>query len=140
MKLKTIDLYRWPANILLLLGCVDLLRGFMHTFVLTWSATNFAQLDLTTASSDQLFLLGIFGISNWLTGMLYILISRKARELSPYVLIIIPAAYLIGLFGIGMGGVHGQAAYDGKYFMLGYFAVCIITFLFFLLRKRSKTK
>ncbi|MEI7557917.1 MAG: hypothetical protein WCJ45_03700 [bacterium] len=109
----------------------------MHTFFLTWSATTFARLPLLTQDNEQLFLLGIFGISNFLTGLLYVLISKKAKELSPYVLIIIPSAYLLGLLGIWSGGVYAHAAFFGKYFMFTYFALCILTFLNFLIQKRK---
>jgi hypothetical protein len=93
---------------------------------------------MTTGSSDQVFLLGVFGISNFLTGFIYFLISRKARELSPYVLIMIPLTYLLGLIGIWSGGVHGQAAFEGKYFMLVYFGVCVITFIAFLIQRSAQ--
>ena len=135
MKKISPDIFRLPANVLLFLGCLDLLRGFMHTFNLTWSATNVAKLDLSTGSADAIFLLGVFGISNWLTGFLYILISRKARELSPYVLGLIPATYLFALIGIWSNGVRGQAAFEGQYFMFAYFGVCIVTCITFLIQK-----
>lgn len=138
MKEKMKDIYWLPANILLFIGGLDVLRGFMHTFLLTWSAANFAKFDMATVPQDQVFLLGVFGISNFLTGFIYFLISRKARELSPYVLIIIPLTYILGLIGIWSGNVHGQAAFDGKYFMLAYFSVCIITFIIFQFQKRSQ--
>jgi hypothetical protein len=121
------DIFWLPATVLFFIGGLDVLRGFMHTFLLTWSATNIAKLDMTTGSGDQVFLLGVFGISNFLTGFIYFLISRKARELSPYVLIIIPLTYLLGLIGIRSGNVHGQSAFEGQTFMLAYLGVCIIT-------------
>jgi hypothetical protein len=138
MKEKTKDIFWLPSTVLFFIGVLDVIRGFMHTFLLTWSATNIAKLDMTTGSSDQVFLLGVFGISNLLTGFIYFLISRKARELSPYVLIMIPLTYLLGLIGIWSGGVHGQAAFEGKYFMLAYFGVCVITFIAFLIQRNAQ--
>jgi hypothetical protein len=111
----------------------------MHTFLLTWSATNIAKLDMTAGSGDQVFLLGVFGITNFLTGFIYFLISRKARSLSPYVLIIIPLTYLLGLIGIGSTGVHRQAAFEGRYFMLVYLGICVITFIVFLIQQRAQS-
>ena len=140
MKEKMKDIFWLPSTVLFFIGVLDVIRGFMHTFLLTWSATNIARLDMTTGSSDQVFLLGVFGISNFLTGFIYFLISRKARELSPYVLIIIPLAYLLGLIGIWFGGVHGQAAFEGKYFMLAYFGVCVLTFFSFLIQRSAWNK
>ena len=129
------DIFWLPSTVLFFIGGLDVLRGFMHTFLLTWSATNIAKLNMAIESSDQVFLLGVFGISNFLTGFIYFLVSKKARELSPYVLIIIPLTYLVGLIGIWSGNVHGQAAFEGKYFMLVYFSICIITFVTFQFQK-----
>ncbi len=129
------DIFWLPSTVLFFIGGLDVLRGFMHTFLLTWSATNIAKLNMAIESSDQVFLLGVFGISNFLTGFIYFLVSKKARELSPYVLIIIPLTYLLGLIGIWSGNVHGQAAFEGKYFMLVYFSICIITFITFQFQK-----
>jgi hypothetical protein len=129
------DIFWLPSTVLFFIGGLDVLRGFMHTFLLTWSATNIAKLNMAIESSDQMFLLGVFGISNFLTGFIYFLVSKKARELSPYVLIIIPLTYLLGLIGIWSGNVHGQAAFEGKYFMLVYFSICIITFVTFQFQK-----
>jgi hypothetical protein len=134
------DIFWLPSTVLFFIGGLDVLRGFMHTFLLTWSATNIAKLNMAIESSDQVFLLGVFGISNFLTGFIYFLISKKARELSPYVLIIIPLTYLLGLIGIWSGNVHGQAAFEGKYFMLVYFSICIITFVTFQFQKITQNQ
>ena len=80
-------------------------------------------------------MLGAFGISNVLTGFLYLLISRRARELAPYVLAIIPATYLLGMIGISVAGVQGQSAFDGKYFMMIYLATCVATVAVFLAQR-----
>lgn len=138
MKEKMKDIFWLPATVLFFIGGLDVLRGLMHTFLLTWSATNIAQLNMTVGSGDQVFLLGVFGISNFLTGFIYFLISRKARELSPYVLILIPLTYLLGVIGIWSGGVHGQSAFEGQYFMLVYLGICIVTFLVFQFQKRTQ--
>ena len=134
------DIFWLPSTVLFFIGGLDVLRGFMHTFLLTWSATNVAKLNMAIESSDQVFLLGVFGISNFLTGFIYFLVSKKARELSPYVLIIIPLTYLLGLIGIWSGNVHGQAAFEGKYFMLVYFSICIITFVTFQFQKITQNQ
>lgn len=132
--MKILDLYKLPSNVLLCIGFVDIFRGAAHTFFLEWSATNIAKLNMASAG-DQLFLMGAFGISNFLTGFLYLIISRKARTLSPYVLVLIPATYLFGLVGIWLNHVHGKSAFDGQYFMYVYFAICLITFFIFLAQK-----
>ncbi len=139
MKEKMKDIYRLPSVVLVVLGILDLIRGVMHTFLLTWSADHIAGFDPATATRDQYFLLGVFGVSNFLTGFLYLLISRKARELAPDILILIPLVYLLGTMGILSGGVHPQAAFEGKYFMMVYFGICLITFLIFQCQKWMKT-
>ncbi|HOB49673.1 MAG TPA: hypothetical protein PKK01_10225 [Mycobacterium sp.] len=131
------DIFRLPATVLFVLGILDLIRGIMHTFLLRWASVHVAGFDPAGTPSDQFFMLGAFGISNFLTGFLYLLISRRARELSPYVLAIIPATYLLGMIGIGVAGVHAQAVFGGKYFMMVYLAACVVTVAVFLIRRRA---
>ncbi len=135
MNEKVKDIYWLPSIVLVVLGILDLIRGVMHTFLLTWSANHIAGFDPATATRDQYFLLGVFGISNFLTGFLYLLISRKARELAPDILILIPLVYLLGTVAILSGGFHPQAAFEGKYFMMVYFGICLITFMIFQYQK-----
>ena len=108
------------------LGCVDLLRGVMHTFLLEYAAVFIMGLDLAVARENQLFLLGVFGISNFITGTFLILIAVKARELVPYVLLMIPVWYLVGMTVISRT-VIPQAALGGVPMMLIYFIICILT-------------
>lgn len=134
------DSFRLPATVLFVLGIVDLIRGVMHTFLLRWSGVHVAGFDPVTTPSDQFFMLGAFGISNFLTGVLYLLISRKARGLSPYVLAIIPATYLLGMVGIGVAGVQAQALFGGRYFMIVYLAACVATVAVFLAQRGAQRK
>ncbi|MGB5844061.1 MAG: hypothetical protein WBG94_06435, partial [Anaerolineales bacterium] len=83
------------------LGCLDILRGFMHTILLDFAATNIAGFDLSTSlAGDLLQQMGAFGISNYLTGIMLILIGWKARPLALIMLGFIPVAYAIGIAGI----------------------------------------
>jgi hypothetical protein len=136
---KSGNIYNLPSMVLLLLGISDLVRGFLHTYEVSWAATTFAKLDLSYVRSDQLTLLGAFGISNILTGLIYILISRKAKNISPYILIIIPIAYALGWLGLKVSGISANALFLGKYFILIYLFVCIVTFGVFISNKYSKT-
>ena len=95
-----------PARVLFGLGIYDLIRGVMHTLLLRWSGIHVAGFDPSSTPVDQFFMLGAFGISNLLTGCLFLLISRRAPELSVWILGIIPATYLVGLLGIRSSGVH----------------------------------
>jgi hypothetical protein len=70
------------STVLFVLGLVDLLRGVLHTFFVNWAVRTFAKLDLSLARQDQLTLLGAFGISNLLTGVIFILVSIEAAQLS----------------------------------------------------------
>lgn len=114
-------------TVLFVLGCIDLLRGFLHTFVVRWSAARFAHLNLSANGPDQLTLLGAFGISNLLTGMIYLLVSRKAPAWSEYVLMMIVAAYVLGIAGMRISGIRPQAQFTGRYFMAAYLGVCLVT-------------
>jgi len=126
--------YVLPATVLFILGLVDLLRGVLHTFFSNWAAKTFAKLDLSVARRDQLTLLGAFGISNLLTGVIFILISIEAAPLSEYVLLTIPCAYAVGVIGMRTSGVKAQSAFYGRYFMMGYLGVCLVTFVLSRLR------
>ena len=114
--------------VLAALGCIDLLRGFMHTFVVEYSAINIAGLNLKHAAQDQLMLLGVFGISNWLTGVLFLAIAFKARPLVPTVLAIIPLTYLWGILALRMN-VTPEAEFRGRTFMFLYLGISAITFI-----------
>ena len=119
--------YALPSTVLLVLGLIDLLRGVLHTFFVNWAVRTFAKLDLSVARQDQLTLLGAFGISNLLTGVIFVLISLKAERLSVPVLLTIPCAYAIGVIGMRTSGVRPQSAFYGRFFMAGYLGVCLVT-------------
>jgi len=115
------------------LGCLDLVRGFMHTILLDYAATNIAGFDLSTSlAGDLLQMMGAFGISNYLTGIMLILIGWKARPLALIMLGVIPIAYAIGIAGIKINSAPyapSQAAWGGTTFMLVYLAICVIIFI-----------
>jgi len=127
------------------LGGIDLLRGFMHTVVLPYSATHIACLDLTgPAAPDLLRLLGLFGISNYITGATLILTGLYARPIALVLLGLIPAFY-----GLGLLTIHAAmnpyppstAQWGGRPFMMINLSLYVLTFLagIFVLRHR-KTK
>ena len=75
---------------------------------------------------------GAFGISNYLTGIMLILIGWKVRPLALIMVGFIPSAYAIGIAGIKVNSAPyapSQAAWGGATFMLVYLAVCVITFI-----------
>ena len=115
------------------LGCLDLIRGFMHTILLKYAALNIAGFDLSTSlAGDLLQEMGAFGISNFLTGIMLILIGWKARSLALAMLGVIPAAYIIGAIGIKINSAAYaplQAAWGGAQPMLVYLVICGVTFI-----------
>ena len=128
-----------------LLGVIDLLRGFMHTVVLPYSATQIACLDLSGPTApDLLRLLGLFGISNYITGATLILTGLYARPIALVLLGLIPAFY-----GLGLLTIHAAmnpyppstAQWGGRPFMMINLSLYVLTFLagIFVLRHR-KTK
>ena len=120
----------WVA--LLVFGCLDLFRGFMHTVMLEYAAANIAGIT----DIDAIFLLRTFGISNYLTGTLFILIALKAQELAPYVLVLIPVSYAFGL--LVSPPVAQAAQFNGKYFMMVYFAICVLLGVWGIVAQRKQ--
>ena len=127
------------------LGGIDLVRGFMHTVVLPYSATHIACLDLSGPTApDLLRLLGLFGISNYITGATLILTGLYARPIALVLLGLIPAFY-----GLGLLTIHAAmnpyppstAQWGGRPFMMINLSLYVLTFLagIFVLRQR-KTK
>ena len=106
------------------LGCLDLFRGFMHTFMLEFAALNIFVIDLSGGVDNQMFLLGTFGISNYLTGIMFILIGLKARHLVPIMFPVIPIVYFGGAALISRTA-NPTAQLGGGPYMLIYFALSI---------------
>lgn len=131
--LKKIKIPAFVSTITLVLGCLDLVRGFMHTFKLEYAALHVAGLNLSTPeASDLLQLLGVFGVSNYITGFMLILVALRARELALAMLLIIPVAYFVGGIEITSQSTMyaaSQAAWGGRDFMIAYLIVCIVTFV-----------
>lgn len=128
---------RISSVFLFFLGLVDLFRGAAHTYFIYWANDTFAHLDLSVNGQDQLVLLSAFGISNWLTGMLFILIAIKAKPLAEAALKIILIAYAVGWLGMQYAGVTPNADFYGRFIMLGYFGVCLIGVIWSRYDRRS---
>jgi len=130
---KETTIPKFVSVVAIVLGCLDLIRGFMHTILLEYAALNIAGLDLSTSlAGDLLQQMGAFGISNYLTGIMFILIGWKARPLALAMLGVIPAAYAIGAVGIKINSADyapSQAAWGGAMPMLVYLIICGITFI-----------
>jgi hypothetical protein len=118
--------------ILFLAGVMDIIRGYSHTFNVRHSAENLAGIE---PIADSLYLMGAFGISNFLTGLLYFLVIWKARYLTPFVLLIIPISYFIGGLGITYQSVHPDAQFIGQRMMFVYLGICLVSSLLYFISK-----
>lgn len=134
-----LDCPKFAWIILTCLGCLDLVRGFMHTFMLEYAAEYIMGLDLLVARDDQLLLLGVFGISNYLTGCMLILIGLKARNIVPYIFLVIPVSYILGSRLISQVA-SSTARLGGLPMMNTYILVCIGTFVAILIWNYVKKK
>ncbi len=106
-----------------IIGGVDLFRGFMHTFNIWWASENIAHMSQT---ADTMFLMNTFGISNLLTGFIYILVVIKAKDIVPHILLLVPAAYVLGIISNHMTGVAAMQStteWNGQYMMQVYLII-----------------
>lgn len=123
------------AALLFALGVVDFIRGFMHTFMNDYASTTFAQIN---QDPDALFLLGVFGVSNFVTSFLFFLVYFKARHLSPHVLLIVFAGYVLGVIGIRTAGLSMQSPFYGQYMMFAYLAATLLVPLMYFIANDDK--
>ena len=135
---------KFVSIVAIVLGCIDLLRGFMHTTLLEHAASNIAGLDLSTfQAGDLLQMMGGFGISNYLTGIMLILIGWKARPLALTMLGVVPAAYAVGIVGIRVNSASyapSQSAWGGVPMMIVYVSICAITFVVGVVMTQGRRK
>ena len=124
IKEKEFNCPKFAWIIMVGLGCYDLFRGFMHTFMLEYAALNVFVIDLSGGVGNQMLLLGLFGISNYLTGIMFILIGLKARNLVPIMLPVIPFTYFLGMALINQVATP-TGELGGSSNMMVYFAICI---------------
>jgi hypothetical protein len=124
---------KFISIVAIVLGCIDLVRGFMHTILLDFAATNIAGFDLSTSQAgDLLQTMGAFGISNYITGIMLILLGWKARPLALIMLGVIPVAYVIGMVGIKINSASYTptgAAWGGTGPMMVYLGICVVGFI-----------
>jgi hypothetical protein len=141
--LKENKIPKFVSIVAITLGSLDLIRGFLHTILLEYAAANIAGLDLSSSVAiDLLRLMGSFGISNFITGVMLILLGWKARPLALTMLGVIPMAYLIGMVGIKFNTTAyavTQGDWGGIPMMIVYLGVCIVTFIAgIIMAKRKK--
>tara|TARA_Y100000385_G_scaffold253224_1_gene277205 strand:- start:236 stop:637 length:402 start_codon:yes stop_codon:yes gene_type:complete len=120
--------------ILGVIALIDIIRGYMHSFNINYASANIAKID---PHPDAMYLLGVFGMSNFLTAFIYLIIVWKAKHITPYILFIIPFAYLIGIIGLRTQDVQMQSEFNGQYIMFGYFTICLLTSLLYFTSKKQ---
>jgi len=138
MNIHDIECPKFAWILLVCLGCIDLFRGFVHTVLLEHAALNIFVIDSSGGVDNQIFLLGLFGITNFITGILFILIGLSARHLVPIVLPMIPLVYIAGSSLIRRVA-SPTAELGGLSFMNIYLVTCIVAFILIVvinLRKR----
>ena len=119
------------------IALLDIIRGFMHTFNINWAAENIAKIE---AIPDSMILMGSFGMSNFLTGFIYLLVLRKAKHLTPYVLAFIPLAYGLGIVGLKLQGISMDAEFSGQYMMFVYLGLCALISLNYFASSRKELR
>ena len=124
MDINDIKCPKFAWILMIGLGSFYLIRGLIHTVMLEFAAINIFVIDLSGGVDNQMLLLGIFGISNYITGIMFILIGLKARHLVPIMLPVIPITYFAGAASITRVA-NPTAQLGGGPYMLVYFAVCI---------------
>ena len=124
--------------VLFLAGLMDMRRGIAHTFQVRYSVVNLAGIE---PIPDSLVLMGAFGISNFLTGLIYFLIIWKAKPIAPYVLLLIPVSYFLGGMGLAYQNVTGDGEFVGRYMMAIYLSICLLaSVLYFVSRKTTSAQ
>jgi hypothetical protein len=120
--------------VLFLAGLMDIRRGFAHTFNVRYSAEHLAGIE---PISDSLVLMSAFGMSNFLTGFIYLMVVWRAKQLAPYILLLIPLSYFIGGLGMRYQNVQMESPFIGRYIMAVYLSICLIASLIYLLSKKE---
>ena len=127
--------YLWIP--LLIVAIFNLGRGILHTFLVEYAATNIAGLDLSTARNELLNLMNVYGWSNIIEGILYIVIATKSRNLAPLALtlagLFIPLSALTNnLAYISLAGANWGGA---PYMLFIYMPLCLLPVVIFYIQR-----
>ena len=123
--------------VLMFFGLFNLVRGFMHTILVEYAAANIAGLDLSFAREAQLLLLMNYGFSNFLMGIVLILIALKARNLVPSMILLVSIFSAIG--GVTVELTNPTADFTGRFLAIVYFTAGIVSLIgIYLHRKRTQ--
>ncbi len=125
---KIVPKFTWI--ILLIFGCFDIIRGLMHTVFMEQAIATLAHLDFTAGNiNDQLFQMNVLGVSNLISGILFIVVALKAKQYADFALLYPVISHIIGILAIRINNIEASSDFLGKYVMGIYMGVCISTFI-----------
>jgi len=132
--------------VLLFLGVLDLVRGFMHTFNVNYASEHIAgavpacSTEDPGADQNYKLLMNGFGGANFQTGFINILIAVYKPVLAPYILALIAISYLLTKASGNFNKIEPTAKYPGRYMMLGYNILAGLTAIFYFYKYGNKLK
>ena len=88
-------------------------------------------------------MMGAFGISNYLTGIMLILMGWKARPLALVMMGVILASCAIGVAGVKINSaayIPSQTAWGGTTMMMVYMTICAVTFFTGIITMQTRKK
>ena len=108
-----------------LIAGFDLIRAYMHTLNIWHASGTIAQMSQT---ADTMWLMNYQGSLQLMSGLVYLLIIWKAKELAPYVLMVNAIANLYHLFSVSVNGVLEMqtSAWNGQFYMYVYVTVIFL--------------
>ena len=120
-----------------LVAIYDLIRGYMHTLNIWYASEHIAHMSQT---ADTMWLMTYQGALQLMSGLVYLLIVWKAKELAPYILMINAFANLYHLFSVSVNGVLEMqtSAWNGQYYMYVYVSVLFLTGLSYVIAKQRE--
>ena len=130
--------YLW--GVLLVVAVINLVRGVLHTFLVEYAATNIAGLDLSASRNEILQLMNVYGWSNIIEAILYIVIATKSRNLVPLALILAGLFTPLSSMTTILAEISMQGAeWGGAPMMMFVFTpLCLIPVVVFYIQKIRK--
>ena len=121
---------RFISFVAVLLGCFDLIRGFVHTVLAGSTGVAISGIDVSGPTGlDQLTFMIAFGYSNFVTGIALIYLGLTHRLGALIMLGAIPVSLLLAGASLEVwgSGLQGLGVFPGKRNMQIYAAICVAT-------------
>ena len=119
---------RFISFVAVLLGCFDLIRGFVHTVLAGSTGVTMSGIDVSGPTGlDQLMFMVAFGYSNFVTGTALIYLGLTNRFGALIMLAAIPASLFVAGASLEHWGasLEGIGIFPGKRNMQIYAAICL---------------